>query len=171
VALSADGNSAVIGGYSDHAGVGAVWFWTRSGGVWSQVGNKLVATGAIGESEQGAVVSLSSDGRTLVVGGPGDNFGAGAAWVWKRSGNVFTQFGAKLVGSGAAGLATQGRSAALSGDGRTAIVGGLSDNTNDGAAWFFASSAVDPGGCAPGGRQCIVPGPSRTPETGGDRTP
>jgi hypothetical protein len=171
VALSADGNTAIVGGYSDHSGVGAVWFWTRSGGVWSQVGNKLIATGAIGESQQGAAVSLSADGKTLVVGGPGDNFGTGAAWVWKRSGNAFTQLGTKLVGSGAAGFATQGYSAALSGDGRTAIVGGLSDNTSDGAAWFFAGSAVDPGGCPPGGRQCIVPAPTRTPEPINERAP
>jgi len=148
-----------------------VWVWTRSGGVWSQVGNKLVATGAIGESEQGGSVSLSSDGRTLVVSGRGDNFGAGAIWVWKRSGNAFTQFGTKLVGSGAAGLATQGYSASLSGDGRTAIVGGLSDNTNDGAVWFFAGSSVDPGGCTAGGRQCITPVPAPDPELFDGRGP
>jgi len=171
VALSADGNTAIVGGDSDHSAVGAVWFWSRSGGVWSQVGSKLVATGAIGESQQGASVSLSSDGKTLVVGGPGDNFGAGAAWVWKRSGQAFAQFGAKLVGSGAAGSATQGYSASLSGDGRTAIVGGLSDNTSDGAAWFFAASAVGPGGCTSTKRHCIVPAPSGAPEIGGQREP
>jgi hypothetical protein len=46
VALSGDGNTAAIGGPDDN-GVGAVWIFTRSGGVWSQVGSKLVASGAM----------------------------------------------------------------------------------------------------------------------------
>jgi hypothetical protein len=32
VALSADGNTAIVGGMDDGAGVGAAWIFTRSGG-------------------------------------------------------------------------------------------------------------------------------------------
>ena len=52
-----------------------------------------------------------------------------------------TQQGSKLVGTGAAGPAAQGRSVSLSGDGNTAIVGGHHDNNNTGAAWVFVQSA------------------------------
>src|SRR4051812_21711930 len=38
VALSADGNTALIGGPGDHGNIGAVWTFTRSDGVWSQQG-------------------------------------------------------------------------------------------------------------------------------------
>jgi hypothetical protein len=52
----------------------------------------------------------------------------------------FTQRGPKLVGTGAVGLAEQGYSVSISGDGNTAIVGGLSDNSSTGAAWVYTRS-------------------------------
>src|SRR5262249_35601801 len=48
VALSADGNTALVGGRLDNFNAGATWVFTRSGGVWSQQGSKLVGTGAVG---------------------------------------------------------------------------------------------------------------------------
>ena len=107
---------------------GAAWVYTFSGGVWTQQGNKLVGTGAVGSAEQGISVALSADGNTAIVGGYEDDGGAGAAWVFTRSGGVWTQQGGKLVGTGAVGNAGQGVSVALSGDGNTAIVGGHNDN-------------------------------------------
>jgi hypothetical protein len=91
----------------------------------------------VGMPLQGTSVSLSSDGNMAIVGGPSDNIETGAAWVWTRNGGVWTQQGNKLVGAGAVGDGGQGRSVALSGDGNTAIVGGLYDNSGIGAAWFF----------------------------------
>jgi len=32
-------------GWTDNSGVGATWIFTRSGGVWTQQGSKLVGTG------------------------------------------------------------------------------------------------------------------------------
>src|SRR5439155_291640 len=140
VALSADGNTAVVGGYVDNGGAGAAWVYTRSGGVWSQQGTKLVGTGAAGAAYQGISVALSADGNTAVVGGYFDNGGAGAAWVYTRSGARRCQHGAKLVGTGAAGLANQGISVALSADGNTAVVGGPTENGFVGAAWVYTRS-------------------------------
>jgi hypothetical protein len=140
VALSADGNTAIVGGPFDNGYVGAAWVFTRSGGVWSQQGAKLVGAGAVGDSEQGNSVALSADGNTAIVGGTYDNSGAGAAWVFTRSGSAWTQQGAKLVGTGAVGGANQGYSVALSGDGNTAIVGGPFDNGYVGTAWVFTRS-------------------------------
>jgi hypothetical protein len=108
VALSADGNTAIVGGSIDNAQVGAAWVYVRSGGVWTQQGSKLVGTGAVGLSGQGLSVALSGDGNTAMVGGFGDNSATGAAWVFTRSGGVWTQQGSKLVGTGAVGKATQG---------------------------------------------------------------
>jgi hypothetical protein len=127
VALSADGNTALVGGYEDDSvssgvccfrpsSVGAAWVWTRSGGVWTQQGPKLVGTGgvysyALGVG-QGYSVALSADGNTALVGAVGDH----AAWVWTRNGEVWTQQGPKLIGDGS--------SVALSGDGNTALLSG-----------------------------------------------
>src|ERR1700687_3563264 len=33
VALSGDGNTAIVGGYGDNSFIGAAWMFTRSGGV------------------------------------------------------------------------------------------------------------------------------------------
>jgi hypothetical protein len=82
VALSADGNTAVVGGWGDAAFTGAVWVYTRSNGVWTQQGSKLVGTGAVGMAAQGYSVALSADGSTAIVGGQADNASTGAAWVF-----------------------------------------------------------------------------------------
>jgi hypothetical protein len=141
VALSADGDTAIVGGYGDNSDAGAAWVFTRSdGGVWTQQGPKLFGNGAVGGADQGASVTLSADGNTAIVGGPGDNANAGAAWVFIRSGGgVWTPQGPKLFGSGAVGAAQQGVSVALSADGNTAIVGGYADDSNAGAVWIFSS--------------------------------
>jgi hypothetical protein len=128
---------------------------TRQGGVgreqlapaqFFQQVPKLVGTGAAGSTNQGMSVALSADGNTTIVGGPGPNNAdrdrspllgpAGAAWVFTRSGGVWTQQGDKLVAAGA----RQGMSVALSADGNTAIVGGFADNGGVGAASVFTRS-------------------------------
>jgi hypothetical protein len=142
IALSADGNTAVVGGYCDNNGLGAAWAFTRSSGVWSQQGSRLVGAGAAGAAQQGHSVSLSADGNTVIVGGPRDNHWQGAAWVFTRSGDLWSQQGSKLVGTGGAGGENQGYSVALSGDGHIALVGGPADNRGQGAAWAFMRSAA-----------------------------
>src|SRR5271169_4750238 len=72
---------------------------------FTQQGPKLVGSDNISPSWQGLSAALSADGNTAIVGGPGngnDSNGSdvGAAWVFTRSGGVWTQQGNKLVGSG-----------------------------------------------------------------------
>ncbi|MBW8050033.1 MAG: hypothetical protein FVQ77_06780 [Cytophagales bacterium] len=140
VSISSDGNTAIVGGYADNSTAGAAWVYTRTGGVWAQQGSKLFGTGAVGAARQGYSVSISSDGNTAIVGGYNDSTGAGAAWVYTRSGGVWAQQGSKLVGTGAVGAAQQGRSVSISSDGNTAIVGGHYDSSITGAAWVYTRS-------------------------------
>ena len=105
---------------------------------FAQQGPKLIGTGAIGDAAQGWSASLSYDGNTAIVGGIGDS-GIGAAWVYTRSGGVWSQQ-AKLVGTGNGAFSAQGVSASLSGDGNTALVGGSDDSDLMGAAWVFTRS-------------------------------
>jgi hypothetical protein len=142
VAISSDGNTAIEGGSYDNSDTGAVWVFTRSGGVWTQQGPKLIGTGGVGMlsgSRQGYSVSISSDGNTAIVGGNNDNNGVGAVWVFTRSGGIWTQQGPKLVGTGVVGQSYQGTSVAISSDGNTAIEGGNGDGTS-GAVWVFIRS-------------------------------
>jgi len=144
VSLSSDGNTALVGGPDDDGQVGAAWVFTRADATWSQQA-KLVPIDAVGVAGMGNSSSLASDGNTAIVGGPGDDNGVGAAWVFTRSPNGTWTQQAKLVGTGAIGNAVQGYSTSISGDGKTAIVGGTFDNnqivTAPGAAWVFARSA------------------------------
>ena len=64
----------------------------------------------------------------------------GAAWVFTRSGSTWSQQGPKLIGAGYDGNASQGQSVALSGDGKTALIGGPHDNRYMGATWVFTRS-------------------------------
>src|SRR5205807_839859 len=67
LALSGDGNTALVGGFRDGGYTGAVWVFTRSGTTWSQQGSKLVGSGAVGAGEQGSSVALSEDGNTALL--------------------------------------------------------------------------------------------------------
>lgn len=180
VALSADGNTAIVGGSTDNDYVGAAWVYTRSGEVWTQQGPKLVGTGAVGQSRQGWWVQISADGNTALVAGIGDDSGAGAVWIFTRSGGVWTQQGGKLVGTGAIGKAGQGIDAGLSADGNTFIVGGYYDNNYAGASWIFTrdssgvwsqqgSKLVGTGAVGPAdqGLSCAISGDGNTAAIGG----
>ena len=122
---------------------------TQTQAEFGQQGPKLVGTGGVpsvfsGGVYQGFSVSLSGDGNTAIVGEPEDNSKAGAAWVYTRSGGVWTQQGPKLVGAVAIGAALQGFSVSLSGDGNTAIVGGYNDSASSGAAWVYVQRPPPP---------------------------
>jgi hypothetical protein len=148
VALSADGNTALIGGPNDNpwdrsvpfglGPAGAAWVFTRNGGVWTQEGEKLVSTGAMGSARQGMSVALSADGNVAIVGGLAGDGGVGAASVFTRSGGTWTQ-GEKVVSAGAVG--TFSPSVALSADSRVVLLGGANDNGGVGAAWTFTQRA------------------------------
>lgn len=137
VTISSDGNTIASGANLENGNVGSTFVFTRSGGVWTQQ-TKLVATGSIGNANQGSSVSLDNTGDTLAVGGPNDNGGIGATWIFTRSGGVWIQQG-KVIGSGNIGSSQQGTEASveLSGDGNVLCVGGPSDNGNRGAVWIF----------------------------------
>ena len=144
LALSADGNTALIGGHYDAYGggdayEGAAWVFARSGSTWTQQGSKLVPNNETNqEGEFGQSVALSENGTIALIGGPGEQ-NVGAAWVFTNPGSGWTQ-SAKLLPNNETGLGTFGWSVALSGDGTTALIGGPDDGAFTGAAWVFANS-------------------------------
>ncbi|MGO8906637.1 MAG: hypothetical protein ACLQMH_13585 [Solirubrobacteraceae bacterium] len=138
VALSSDGDTALIGGGSEEGGAGAAWVFTRAGATWAEQ-SKLAGSGEIGEDDFGHSVALSADGSTALIGGFGDNVGAGAAWVFTRTEATWSQQGVKLAGSDEIGEGYFGWSVALSSDGSTALIGSPNDNGNLGAATAFVN--------------------------------
>lgn len=117
------------GGNYDNNSIGAIWVFTRSGSDWTQQGSKLVGTGGIGDIiYQGSSVSVSSDGNTMIESGYFDNDGAGASWIFTRSGGTWSQQGQKI---------SRGCSVAITPDGNSAIVGSAKEN----ASWIYTRSS------------------------------
>jgi hypothetical protein len=148
IAISADGNTALLGGFADANDVGGAWVFVRSGGAWS-VQKKLTAptSGAdqeIGQGEFGSSVSLSADGDTALIDAITDNNGAGAVWAFTRAGTTWTErhkLTAPTAGPDAGiGVPDFGSGSALTPDGQTVIVPGFEDNNDRGAAWVFSNS-------------------------------
>lgn len=69
-------------------GFGAVWVFTRSNGVWSQQGSKLLPSDASSPPYfgfgpfQGYSTARSANGNSMIEGGPWNNNHIGAAWVF-----------------------------------------------------------------------------------------
>jgi hypothetical protein len=82
LALAGNGATAVIGAAGDNHAAGAAWIFSRSGSHWTQQAERLTAPDAIGPTALGSTAALSADASTALLGGPGDNEYAGAAWTY-----------------------------------------------------------------------------------------
>ena len=151
VALSGDGNTAVLGA-SGHAVngnqiQGAAYVFTNSAGSWSQQA-ELTASDGVYDDEFGISVALSSDGNTALVGAlfhtvNGNTNYQGAAYVFANSAGSWSQQ-QELTASDGAGGDLFGNSVTLSSDGNTALAGApyhtVNGNANQGAAYTFVNS-------------------------------
>ena len=149
VALSADGNLAVIGDSFANRGRGAAfWVFTRDGESWTGRPRQLVLEQPeeeVGSGAFGAAVAVSGDGSIAVIGAPKDNQASGAAFVFTRSSSgVWKQQGPKLTGFTTAKLGREfeeegegefGAAVALSGSGSTALIGAPNDSEGVGAVF------------------------------------
>ncbi len=149
VALSGDGDTALVGAPRDDNGQGAAWVFVKEGETWKQQGAKLTAGEAGGTGQEdcneeaeepgecafGASVALSQNGDTALIGAPSGTESTGAAWVFTRTGSSWSA--AQMLGTGKGRF---GRSVALSADGATALVGDPSANLERGEAWVFTLS-------------------------------
>ncbi len=139
VALSADGEVALIGAPNDAHFLGAAWVYGRSESGWTQEGPKLTDGGESPEGRFGYSVALSEDGATALVGAARADNDTGAAWVFTQSGSSWPQPGSKLVGAGEEGEQF-GYSVALAASGNSAIVGAPRFDNDHGAAWLYERS-------------------------------
>ncbi len=133
VALSSDGSTALVGATNVVTG-GAAYVFTGSG--WSAQ-QKLTDPGGASRDLFGNSVALSSDGGTALVGAPGVNSDHGAAYVFTSTGWSQQQ---ALLDPGGVKDDDFGSSVALSGDGSTALVGALYENSHYGAAYAYTGS-------------------------------
>ena len=134
--VAVDGDIAVVGAYQDDSdeldGIvdsGAVYVFTRSGGVVWDAGVKLTASDGAPYDNLG--ISVAVDGETVVVGAPGDDDNgtdSGSVYVFTNTNGVWSQ-AAKLTASDGATLDYFGQSVAVSGD--TILVGAYLDDREE----------------------------------------
>lgn len=144
VAVSDDGNTLIGGAIFDDnntSDAGSAVVFTRSGSTWTEQ-TRLNASDAAANDEFGVVVSLSSDGNTAAVGARSKASGAGAVYVFTRSGSTWSQQ-QKVVPSNPASGDNFGSSVSLSGSGDLLIVGAPFKDylvANSGSVYAFSRS-------------------------------
>ncbi|MBC8171802.1 MAG: FG-GAP repeat protein [Anaerolineae bacterium] len=133
VDLSDDGNTAIIGDVSFE--FGSAWVYTRTGSTWS---NAIYVEGSSMEEDDGYgnSVALSGDGNYAIVGA-NLNGSAGKAFVFSRSGNIWTE--QSILNPSAGAGSNFGFNVALNGDGSTAALGSFmgSPSGNSGVVSIF----------------------------------
>jgi hypothetical protein len=133
--VAVSGDTAVVGAWGENNATGAAYVYTRSGSVWTQVA-KLTPSDAAPSDYFGSAVAVNGD--TVLAGAWAKSGGMGAAYVFVRSGTVWSQQ-AKLTAADAAAHDNFGRSVALSGG--TVVVGAPNEGTT-GAAYVFSRSGA-----------------------------
>lgn len=132
--LALSGHTAIIGANQKAGLQGAAYVFARSANGWFER-QKLTATDAGDQDSFGYALSLCGD--IVVVGACGQTYNTGAAYVFARSGETWSQ-AQKLVASDVSQGDSFGISVATSGD--TVIVGSYATENRQGAAYVFARS-------------------------------
>jgi hypothetical protein len=155
-ALSADGNTAIVGAYAADdltstmptTDSGAAYIFTRVGGTWIEEA-KLEAADKLEGDQFGGSVAISSDGNTVLIGATAKDdtqaglSNTGATYVFTRTGTTWMQE-AKLEATSRSADDGFGVWVSLSNDGNTALIGASGDDDEDagvmnrGAAYVFA---------------------------------
>jgi len=171
VSLSSDGNTLAVGAINESSSTrgintipddmatfaGAVYLFSRNDSNWSQQAY-VKASNTEAMDSFGYAVSLSSDGNTLAVGAISEDsrtrginmipdesaLGAGAVYVFSRSGNDWSQE-AYVKASNTDTHDSFGNSISLSGDGNTLAVGASGKAIANGGIDFFGHPDFDYG--------------------------
>jgi hypothetical protein len=169
IALNGDGNTLAVGAFNEDSNAtgingnqadnsasraGAVYIFTRSGTTWTQQAY-IKASNAEASDRFGVALALNNNGNTLAVGATDDDSistgiggddtdnstaGAGAAYIFTRSGTTWTQD--KFVKASNTGSGDRfGSSIALSSDAATLAVGAVREDSN--ATGIGGNSADD----------------------------
>jgi glucose/arabinose dehydrogenase len=150
VAVAVSGNTAVVGAYNVNVGPnmdqGLVYVFTANAGAWSEQQKLTASDGTAGD---GFGVSVAIHGDTVVVGAYADDDGSdadeadrGSAYVFTRSGEVWSEQ-QKLTPADGAGGDLFGFAVAVNGD--TALIGSpMNDEVGSeaGAAYVFTRSGA-----------------------------
>jgi hypothetical protein len=138
ISLNYSGNVLAVGAPMDSliVNIGSTYIYNRFGNVWTQT-TKIVSTDRFdNNSRQGTSVSLSSNGKTLAIGGSLENGSRGSTWIYTEIDGNWSQQGSKLD---ITGQYKQGFSVSLSSNGNILAIGGVNASLR-GNVWIFNRS-------------------------------
>lgn len=153
VALSGDGNTALVGAPGEKGGPGKAWVFVRTGATWSQQQELTEPAGVTAENKKnceppaepkgclefGKSVALSGNGGVLLVGAPPVHSGSGMAFLYSRDGSPGAwTLTAQLQIPGASVTPEYGRSVAVAENGETVLVGAPQALQGIGEAWSYS---------------------------------
>jgi hypothetical protein len=141
--VALEGDTLVVGAAGDNLdvnGSGAAYVFSRSGTTWTQQ-QRLTASDPANNDNFGATVGIS--GNTIAIGATGadvgTNFGAGAVYVFVRSGATWSQQ-QQLNASDSATNFGLGRALSISGN--SIVAGTFDSDVVTGAAYVFVRNGT-----------------------------
>jgi hypothetical protein len=142
VALSGNGEVALVGAPFTNNNAGAVYVYTSSTEAWSSTSTSgpVTLSAPSGVDDFGSSVSLSSDGTVALVGAPTTSSDAGAVYVYTSSTEAWSSVNGPVTLSAPSGEGEFGYSVSLSSDGTVALVGAPTTNSGAGAAYVYTYS-------------------------------
>jgi hypothetical protein len=138
ISVALSGDTALLGTFN-FQGQGAAYVFVRNAAIWTQQA-KLTASDGTVDNAFGRTLALS--GNTALVGAFNDSAARGAAYVFLRNGNTWSQQAKLVADDGMAGDAF-GNHVALAGD--TALIGAWLDDggfVDQGTAYVFQRSGT-----------------------------
>lgn len=138
VALSGDGNTAVVGTAYTDSNKGAVTIYRNNGGTW--ISAPIMGSDIVAGDQFGYNLSTSGDGNTVICGAPAHTVNGkvyqGAAYIFKWSGTAWSEW-RKISSSDGLSGDWFGISAIMSDDGETFFVGAPAWNSQQGAVYIY----------------------------------
>jgi hypothetical protein len=123
LAISADGNTVLVGAPREQSGIGGVWVYRRSGSTWTQDGPRLNPPGEQGTPSFGDSVSVSADGARALIGSGTENDDGGTAWIFARGATGWTEQARFTPGYSEELWGDFGWTVAISSSGNTGVIG------------------------------------------------
>ncbi|MEE8458414.1 MAG: dockerin type I domain-containing protein [Phycisphaerales bacterium] len=134
VAMSADGNTIASGAPREDLDDGVAYVFVREETTWTE--QVRLPAPEVPDARFGTSVALSGDGNTLLVGARHANDFVGAAYVFTRQGDTWTQQH-ELNASDAIPADDFGTAVAITPDATMALIGAPSFGAFTGAAYVF----------------------------------
>jgi len=147
IAINGSGTMCTIGGITANNATGSVWIYSLINNEWMFCDELPCPEEEFSKSSFiGTSISMDYNGRTIAVGGSGNNNGIGACWLYSNNSTslqLIWELKKKLICSNSIGKSFQGISTLISPNGKNLFISGTGDNNWTGAVWIWEKHTDD----------------------------